>query len=63
MNEIKKAAIQNIIDTEIKKFADAYEARFRKEADNPYGVINSKKKMPSKRAKRMAMRWRYSEDR
>lgn len=44
MNEIKKAAIQNIIDTEIKKFADAYEARFQKEADNPYGVINSKKK-------------------
>ena len=44
MNEIKKAAIQTIIDTEIKKFADAYEARFQKEADNPYGVINSKKK-------------------
>ena len=33
MNEIKKAAIQTIIDTEIKKFADAYEARFQKEAE------------------------------
>ncbi len=28
MDEAKKVSIQNIVDREIKKFADSYEARF-----------------------------------
>lgn len=43
MDEAKKTAIQDIIDSEIRKFADAYETRFTDEIDNPDGVINSKK--------------------
>lgn len=43
MDEAKKVAIQNIVDREIKKFADSYETRFTNEVDNPDGVINSKK--------------------
>ena len=43
MDEAKKVAIQNIVDREIKKFADGYETRFTSEVDNPEGVINSKK--------------------
>ena len=43
MNEAKKTAIQNIVDREIKEFADSYENRFTNEVDNPDGVINSKK--------------------
>ncbi len=39
----KKAAIQAIVDNEIKKFADSYESRFVNEVDDPDGVINSKK--------------------
>ncbi len=39
----KKQAIEEIIDREIKKFADSYEARFTGEVDDPDGVINSKK--------------------
>lgn len=43
MDEEKKNKIQNIVDREIKKFADSYETRFTNEVDNPDGVINSKK--------------------
>lgn len=43
MDEAKKAAIQNIVHREIKKFADSYETRFINEVDDPDGVINSKK--------------------
>lgn len=43
MDETKKIAIQNIVDSEIKKFADNYETRFTNEVNNPEGVINSKK--------------------
>lgn len=43
MEEVKRIAIQNIVDKEIKKFADSYEIRFTNEVDNPDGVINSKK--------------------
>ena len=43
MEEAKKAAIQNIVDREIKRFADSYKTRFTKEVDKPDGVINSKK--------------------
>ena len=43
MDETKKNAIQNIIDHEIKKFADSYEFRFTNEVNDPEGVINSKK--------------------
>ncbi len=44
MEEAKKVAIQNIVDREIKRFADSYKTRFTKEVDKPDGVINSKKK-------------------
>ena len=43
MDSNKKNAIQNIINREIKQFADTYEIRFTSEIDNPEGVINSKK--------------------
>ena len=39
MDEAKKIAIQNIVDKEIKKFADSYENRFTNEVDNPDGVF------------------------
>lgn len=43
MDEAKKIAIQNIVDREVKKFADSYEMRFTNEVNDPDGVINSKK--------------------
>lgn len=43
MEETKKRAIEEIVDREIKKFADSYESRFSGEVDVPDGVINSKK--------------------
>ena len=43
MNEAKKISIQNIVDREIKKFADSYEIRFTNEVNDQDGVINSKK--------------------
>lgn len=43
MDDVKKKAIQAIVDSEIKKFADSYEIRFTNEVNNPEGVINSKK--------------------
>ena len=43
MDSNKKNAIQNIINREIKQFADTYEIRFTSEIDNTEGVINSKK--------------------
>lgn len=42
MDERKKQAIQKIVDEEIRKFTDSFEARYTKEVDNPDGVINSK---------------------
>lgn len=38
MDSNKKNAIQNIINREIKQFADTYEIRFTSEIDNPEGV-------------------------
>lgn len=35
MDEAKKVSIQNIVDREIKKFADSYEARFTNEVNDP----------------------------
>lgn len=43
MDKEKRAAIQSIVDFEIKKFADGYETRFTNEVNDPEGVINSKK--------------------
>ena len=43
MDEAKKVTIQNIVDQEIKKFANSYEIRFTNEIDAADGVINSKK--------------------
>lgn len=43
MDEGKRTAIQCIVDREIKRFADGYEARFAGEVDAPDGVINSKR--------------------
>lgn len=42
LDERKKQAIQKIVDEEIRKFTDSFEARYTKEVDNPDGVINSK---------------------
>ena len=42
LDERKKQAIQKIVDKEIRKFTDSFEARYTKEVDNPDGVINSK---------------------
>lgn len=42
MDERKKQAIQKIVDEEIRKFTDSFEARYTKEVDNPDGVINGK---------------------
>lgn len=43
MDKEKRAAIQSIVDFEIKKFADGYETRFTNEVNDPEGVINSKR--------------------
>lgn len=39
MDEAKKVSIQNIVDREIKKFADSYEARFTNEVNDPEGLL------------------------
>lgn len=44
MNENKKKAIQQIIDSNIKSFAEGFELRYSSEVDDPEGVINRKKK-------------------
>ena len=43
MQELKRKAINEIIDSSIKSFADGFEIRHAKEVDDPDGVINSKK--------------------
>ena len=43
MEELKRKAINEIIDSSIKSFADGFEIRHIKEVDDPNGVINSKK--------------------
>ena len=43
MEDIKKRAIEEIIDSSIKSFADGFEVRHITEVNNPEGVINSKK--------------------
>lgn len=43
MNIIKLKAINEIIDSNLKSFADGFEVRHMKEVNNPEGVINSKK--------------------
>ena len=43
MNENKKKAIQQIIDSNIKSFAEGFELRYSSEVDDPEGVINRKK--------------------
>lgn len=37
MDEAKEVAIQNIVDREIKHFADSYETGFTNEVDGPDG--------------------------
>lgn len=43
MDNLKIKAINEIIDSSIKSFADGFEIRHIKEVDDPDGVINSKK--------------------
>lgn len=43
MEELKRKAINEIIDSSIKSFADVFEIRHTKEVSDPNGVINSKK--------------------
>ncbi len=43
MEEIKRKAINEIIDSSIKSFADGFEVRHISEVNDPNGVINSKK--------------------
>jgi len=43
MDYDKKKAIQQIIDTGIKNFAEGFELRYTSEVDEPNGVINRKK--------------------
>lgn len=43
MEELKRKAINEIIDSSIKSFADGFEIRHIKEVSDPNGVINSKK--------------------
>ena len=43
MNELKRKAIIEIIDSSIKSFSDGFETRHIKDVENPEGVINSKK--------------------
>ena len=43
MENLKRKAINEIIDSSIKSFADGFEVRHIKEVDDPNGVINSKK--------------------
>lgn len=43
MEKLKRKAINEIIDSSIKSFADGFEVRHIKEVDAPNGVINSKK--------------------
>ena len=43
MNKNKEDKIRKIIDDDIKKFADNYYDRYKKELKDPDGVINSKK--------------------
>ncbi|EDS72595.1 MjaII restriction endonuclease [Anaerofustis stercorihominis DSM 17244] len=43
MDEIKKKAIQQIIDSSIKNFVEGFELRYTSEVNDPKGVINRKK--------------------
>lgn len=43
MNELKRKAIIEIIDSSIKSFADGFETRHIKDVEDPEGVINAKK--------------------
>lgn len=43
MEEMKRKAINEIIDSSIKSFADGFEGRHIAEVNDPNGVINSKK--------------------
>ena len=43
MNDLKRKAINEIIDSNIKSFADGFELRHIKEEKDPCGVINAKK--------------------
>lgn len=43
MDENKKKAIQQIMDSNIKSFAEGFELRYSSEVDDPEGVINRKK--------------------
>ena len=42
MNNEKKKAICEIVDSSIKSFVNGLETRYESEIDNPNGVINSK---------------------
>ncbi|WP_449077523.1 TdeIII family type II restriction endonuclease [Ruminococcus sp.] len=43
MNEEMKKSVQSIVDTAIACFAEGLKSRYEKEAEDPKGVINSKK--------------------
>ncbi len=43
MEQLKKRAIEQIVDASITNFADGFELRYSKEVSDPRGVINSKK--------------------
>ena len=43
MEELKKKAIQEVVDTSIKSFVDGIDLKYTVEVNDPDGVINSKK--------------------
>ena len=43
MTEEMMRSVQSIVDTAIACFAEGLKSRYEKEADDPRGVINSKK--------------------
>ena len=43
MDNLKRKAINEIIDSSIKNFSEGFEVRHMSELKNPEGVINSKK--------------------
>lgn len=43
MDKLKKKAIQEVVDSCIKSFADGLDLKYTMEVNNPNGVINSKK--------------------
>ena len=43
MDEIKRKAIKEVVDSSIKSFVDGLDFRYTTELEDPNGVINAKK--------------------